>query len=254
MNDMIVKSVDLMGDTVMAAKDKEGVIWVGVSYICNALGMSKGQKDKQVQKVQKDEVLKRGCFQLEAGVLDVANEVISLRIDFIPIWLSKVSITDKTKQENPELAEKLLKYQLRAKDILAEAFMPKQTFPQTLQEQIQAIAQGETELYQRMGTLEDRFTRFEDSLPFLPEDADEVRIALNKRVVDFLGGKDSNAYRNRGLRGKVYIDAYRELKRNFDVTTYKSIKRNQKERALQTIAEYKPPLVLLDEIQAANKQ
>ncbi len=44
----------------MAAKDRDGNIWAGVSYFCNALGMSKGQRDKQVQKVQKDEVLKQG--------------------------------------------------------------------------------------------------------------------------------------------------------------------------------------------------
>lgn len=124
MNNLVVKSVDLFGDTVMAAKDKDGNIWAGVNYFCNALGMSKGQRDKQVQKVQKDEVLKRGCFRLEAGVFDPANEAITLRIDFIPLWLAKIVITDKTKQENPKLAEKLLQYQLKAKDILAAAFLP----------------------------------------------------------------------------------------------------------------------------------
>ena len=123
MHGLTVKGVDLMGDTVMAAQDREGNIWAGVNYFCNALGMSKGQRDKQVQKVQKDEVLKQGCFRLEAGVFDPANEAIALRIDFIPLWLAKIVITDKTKQENPGLAEKLLQYQLKAKDILADAFL-----------------------------------------------------------------------------------------------------------------------------------
>lgn len=125
MEGLTVKGVDLMGDTIMAAQDKNGNIWAGVNYFCNALGMSKGQRDKQVQKVQKDEVLKQGCFRLEAGVFDPANEAITLRIDFIPLWLAKIVITDKTKQDNPELAEKLLNYQLKAKDILADAFLPK---------------------------------------------------------------------------------------------------------------------------------
>ena len=48
-----------------------------------------------------------------------------MRIDFIPLWLAKIVITDKTKQDNPDLAEKLLQYQLKAKDILADAFLPK---------------------------------------------------------------------------------------------------------------------------------
>lgn len=63
---------------------------------------------------------------MEAGVFDPANEAITLRIDFIPLWLAKIVITDKTKQDNPELAEKLLQYQLKAKDILADAFLPNQ--------------------------------------------------------------------------------------------------------------------------------
>ena len=125
MNELTVKSVDVLGDAIMATKDTDGQIWAGVSYFCNALGMSKGQKDRQVKNVQKDETLKRGCVKLDAGVFDPMNEAVSLRIDFLPLWLAKISITDKTKQENPELASKLLEYQLKAKDILAAAFLPK---------------------------------------------------------------------------------------------------------------------------------
>lgn len=125
MKNLIVKNVDMFGDTIMAAKDKDGNIWAGVSWFCNALGMTKGQKDKQVQNVQSDEVLQRGATKLEAGVFDPNNETVALRIDFVPIWLTKINVNEKTKKENPELAEKLLNYQLKAKDILAAAFMPR---------------------------------------------------------------------------------------------------------------------------------
>lgn len=125
MNGLIVKGVDLMGDTVMAAKDKDGNIWAGVSYFCNALGMQKWQKDKQIQKVQSDKALSRGCSKFGAGVFDPNNETVALRIDFIPMWLAKINITDKMQNEHPELADKLLEYQLKAKDILADAFLPK---------------------------------------------------------------------------------------------------------------------------------
>lgn len=128
MNDMIVKSVDLMGDTVMAAKDKKGNIWAGVSYFCNALGMNKKQKDWQIEKVQSDKILSKGAGKFGAGVFDPNNETIALRIDFVPLWLTKISVTKQMEQEHPELAKKLLNYQLKAKDILAEAFLPKQSF------------------------------------------------------------------------------------------------------------------------------
>ena len=63
---------------------------------------------------------------MRAGVFDPANEEYALRLDFVPIWLAKITITDKMQKENPGLAEKLLNYQLKAKDILADAFLPNQ--------------------------------------------------------------------------------------------------------------------------------
>ena len=126
MNDLVVKSVDLFGDSVMAARDKEVTIWAGINFFCRGLGMSKRQRDFQVEKVKADKVLSRGCTLLRAGVFDPANEAYALRLDFVPIWLAKITITDKMQKENPGLAEKLLNYQLKAKDILADAFLPNQ--------------------------------------------------------------------------------------------------------------------------------
>ncbi len=125
MNDLVVKSVDLFGDSVMAAKDKDGTIWVGVNSFCHGLDMNKKQRDWQVEKIRDDKTLSKGCRLLPAGVFDPMNEVYSLRLDFVPIWLAKISITKKMEQDHPELAEKLLQYQLKAKDILADAFLPK---------------------------------------------------------------------------------------------------------------------------------
>lgn len=125
MNDLVVKNVDLFGDSIMAAMDKEGNIYAGVNYFCNALGMTKGQRDRQVRNVQKDKALKKGCAKFGAGVFDTSNESVALKIDFIPLWLAKISITDEMEKEHPDLADKLLQYQLKAKDILAAAFLPK---------------------------------------------------------------------------------------------------------------------------------
>ncbi len=254
MDDLIAKQVDVLGSSIMAAKDAEGSIWVGINSFCQGLDMNKKQRDWQVEKIKEDKTLSRGCRLLPAAIFDTSNEAYALRLDFIPIWLAKISITKRMEQDHPELADKLLEYQLKAKDILADAFLPKQESTGDVQGQIKLLAQGTTELYQRVETLEDRIVKFEEELPLFPEDADVIKNALNKKVVEYLGGKDSNAYRNKGLRGKMFIDAYRELKRNFDVSTYKSIKRNQKKRALEVIGAYKPPAILLDQIQMSNAQ
>lgn len=124
MEDLTVKNVDVFGDTIIAAQDREGNIWEGVSYFCNALGMNKKQKDWQTEKVQSDKILSRGAGKFGAGVFDPNNETIALRIDFVPLWLTKISVTKQMEKSHPELAEKLLQYQLKAKDILADAFLP----------------------------------------------------------------------------------------------------------------------------------
>ena len=256
MNDLIVKNVDVLGDSIMAAKGLDGYIYAGVSYFCNALGMSKGQKDRQVTNVRSDEVLKRGCLKLEAGVLDPNNETIALRIDFIPLWLAKINITEKTRQERPDFAEKLLGYQLKAKDILANAFIDKKSAenPATLQQQIQLIAQGTTELYQKVDTLSDRMDKIELDLPILPLEADRITESVRRKGVAVMGGKQSSAYHDRGLRQKVYNNLYGHLKYQFGIKSYKAIKRSQCDRAVEIIEKWEPPVFLADQIEQANAQ
>lgn len=106
----------------------------------------------------------------------------------------------------------------------------------------------------KVETLENRFNKFEQELPMLPDDADEVHDSLNKRVVFLLGGKESSAYHDKSLSKKVFADAYRTLKYNFNVSRYKAIKRNQKAQALKIIEDYKPPLFLAEQIESANAQ
>ena len=93
---------------------------------------------------------------------------------------------------------------------------------------------------------------FKETLPLLPSDADDVKAEVNKRVIDCLGGKNSNAYHDSSIRGKVYSDIYRELKRQFEVSKYNCIHRNQKNIAIEIVRNYEPPYVLAEEIKENN--
>lgn len=261
MNDMIVKSVDVLGDSIMAAKDNNGNVFAGVSYFCNALGMTRGQKNRQVINVQKDETLKRGCIKLGAGLLDDGNETVALRIDFIPVWLAKISITDKTKKENPELAEKLLDYQLKAKDILAEAFMPKIEPPTTIEGQIQLLAQGNVELNQKVDavsaevkSVKEELEKFKADVPAFNTDTKDIQNALRKKAIEVLEGKDSNAYNDKSIHGYAFADIQIELRRQFGIKRYDQIKHKDVSVALKIIDEYKPPIHIRDKISMANAQ
>ena len=143
-----------------------------------------------------------------------------------------------------------------------EKYKERQIPPLTLQQQIQTIAKGTDELYQRMDKVSDEvqtvkadMENIKQDLPLFPSEADEICNAINKRVIMLLGGKEFNSYKDKSLRKKVFTDCYQNLKHNFgDVTTYKAIKRGQKVQALQIIAEYKPPLFLTKQIELVNAQ
>lgn len=256
MSNLITKPVDVLGSQVMAAKDSQGQIWAGVRWFCQGLDFSKGQIDRQIKNIQNDSALSKGASNLTLPTNGGMQDVLCLRIDFIPLWLAKITITEKTRQERPDFADKLLEYQLKAKDILANAFIEKKSTenPSTLQQQIQLIAQGTTELYEKVDTLSDRIDKFEQDLPLLPGDADELSRTVKRRVVEVLGGKNSNAYHDKSVSQTAFIDAYRNLKHNFDVTSYKNIKRCQMEIALRIAKEYHPPVYLEERIRNCNSQ
>lgn len=140
MNALEIKEINFLGDSLMAAKDEKGVIWAGVSYICKGIGLNKNEKDRQIKNVQQDCILKQGCVKFDAGVFDPNNATLALQLDFIPLWLAKISITPTMEKETPEIAEKLVNYQLKAKDVLAAAFLP-QARPMTQAEIIAVQAQ-----------------------------------------------------------------------------------------------------------------
>ena len=52
------------------------------------------------------------------------SRTLCLKLDYVPLWLAKIAITPRMERETPELAARLEQYQLKAKDVLAAAFLP----------------------------------------------------------------------------------------------------------------------------------
>ena len=144
--------------------------------------------------------------------------------------------------------------QVRKYFIAIEKKYKRKQIPMTIPEQIQLLAMGNVELNQKVNNLDKKIEDLEYSLPILGIEIDRITTAVKKKGVECLGGKNSEAYADRSLRGKVYNDIYRELKRQFGVSTYKAIKRNQCEVAVEVISSYKLPYVLASQVQFKNAQ
>lgn len=130
----------------------------------------------------------------------------------------------------------------------------KQSKPMTTAEKIHLLAQGNEELNQKVDKVEAEVKELKDTMPLLAVDCDLITKAVKTKGVEVLGGKDSNSYKDRSLRSRVYADIHREVKRQFGVTTYKAIKRNQCEKAVAFVRNYNVPFVLQEEISESNAQ
>ena len=144
--------------------------------------------------------------------------------------------------------------QVRKYFIAVEKKYKKTYIPMTIPEQIQLLAQGTVELNQRVDTLDKKLERLEYDLPVLPIEADRITEAVKKKGTSVLGGKLSNAYKSRSIRQKVYSNIHSNLRYQFQVKSYKSIKRNQVDKAVDIINRYEPPVFLQNEIDAENAQ
>lgn len=238
MEELVVKNVNVFGDSIIAAQDKDGTVWAGVRWFCKGLGFSEGQMKRQIANIQKDLMLSKGGSNLILNTGAGEREVFCLKIDFIPIWLAKISITPTIQREHPDLADKLLEYQLKAKDILAEAFMPKQYNSNDIQGQIKLLAQGTTELYQRVESAENRISDLENTMTLDYGQQQILGETVNETVITTLGGNSTNAYKEIGR--KVFAECNGDLKRYFKVNARANVPKKRFEEAVSYAEKWKP--------------
>lgn len=127
--------------------------------------------------------------------------------------------------------------------------------PMTIPEQIQLLAKGNVELTEKIEQVDKRIDTLEQDMPLYGCEIDEVKSHINRKGVEVLGGKQSEAYHDASIRGNVYSDMYRQLKREYGVvSSYKSIKRKYIADVHEFIDCYTLPTVLEEQINNANAQ
>jgi hypothetical protein len=129
-NNLAVKEIEFNGDKLVAGQDKNtNKVWVAVKVVCDGIGLNKNQRDRQVKNIREDLLLKIGAsdmtLEIKSGGTGSVQNVLCLDLDFLPMWLAKISITPAMKKNNPFMVQKLIDYQLKAKDVLAQAFIHK---------------------------------------------------------------------------------------------------------------------------------
>lgn len=130
----------------------------------------------------------------------------------------------------------------------------KKTQPLSALEQISITQQAVLEVNEKVVELDNDLQNFKKDMPLLAVECETITKAKRKKIFDLTGGKNSNAYRDKSLRGKIYKDLESQLLREFGVGSYKAIKRSQTEQALDIIGRYELPLCLKEEVDMSNSQ
>lgn len=249
MNELEIKRVPFLGAELMAARDSDGQIWAGVRWMCDGIGLSEGQRKRQMNNIVTDPVLAKGGSNLILPTNGGPQNTMCLKLDFVPLWLAKISITPTMEQETPELAEKLMEYQLRAKDVLAAAFMPNWQYGGASKE-LQAIFM----LDHRTVEHEQRITALEESMVVDYSQQRTLASQVSAVVIAALGGKNSPAYRDKNVRGRAYSECNRDIQDWFRVNSRNNIPRKRFDEAVEYIQRWKPSTNVSMIIQQTNWQ
>ena len=221
MNELEIKRVPFLGTELMAARDDAGQIWAGVRWMCDGLGLSKGQMQNERSRIRGDKVLSQGERNLVLPTRGGNQETLCLKLDFVPLWLAKISITPTMESENPELADRLEQYQLRAKDVLAAAFLPAvHKEPKSAMELLRLQSQAMFELDERVNVLEDKL---ENQMTIDRGQQRELQKAVSRRVLD-RAATVIPAWALDEQKPKFFASLYRDLKDRFGVPSYRDIR------------------------------
>ena len=107
---LVAKEVEFNGDILKAAQDPDGNIWVGARWVCEAIGLDDNRIKYERRKMQTDSVISKGVQNFTLLTNGGNQNVMCLQLDYLPLWLAKISITPTMKKEMPGIAEKLVAY------------------------------------------------------------------------------------------------------------------------------------------------
>ena len=119
--------------------------------------------------------------------------------------------------------------------------------PLSLPEQIQLIAKGYDGLSKDVEDIKNRMG--------LPGNmAHAFTKKRNAKIIVVLGGKDSNAYRDKTIRAKTYRALFSSYRETFEQDRYNDLPMKHYDKAVDFIANWYPPFELQQQIQLANSQ
>ena len=163
--------------------------------------------------------------------------------------MNKAGIMQMLNKESALVRYKTQQYIEALENKLRQPAKPLSTM-EILKLQYQALEEQDQKIEEVKGDLQD----FKDNAPLFQVECKELQSEVRKIGTKVLGGYKSPAYKDNSLRGKVYSDIQKQLKREFQVERYEAIKRCELDRAKEVVSNYKVPYKLGQDIELKNMQ
>lgn len=132
-------------------------------------------------------------------------------------------------------------------DELEENYFTPKIVPMSLPGQIKLIAQGYSQL-------EEDVKQIKENMGLPGNMAYRFTRERNKKVINSLGGKDSNAYQDKALRTKTYSTLFKSFKETFMQDRYSDTPISRFNEALEFVQSWYVPFELQREINTVNAQ
>ncbi|WKY24614.1 ORF6C domain-containing protein [Lactococcus sp. bn62] len=136
--------------------------------------------------------------------------------------------------------------------IQVEKEYKQQLLPQTPEQQIALLAQGNVNLNKKVEQIENSVLDLTNRFGLPSNKAKVLQKKVASKVYMFTGGKASNAHKKIG--SKVFREFYKDLNNRFDVVKYSDIPLSRYDEALEYLEMWQPAFNTTLEIRSLNSQ
>lgn len=204
-----VTDFNFYGDNLIALKDNAtGEIFTAINSVLRNIGFTERQVRHNRNKWVNDSIVSKGCQNFVIPDRNSINQdTLCISNRKLPIALTKITITPKMKQTQPELASKLELYQDKCADVLASVFIDHKSATEI---NMQPITDALTSITNTLTTLTQTMTSMQQEINSIKE-TQSNKLTLPKKKYSYWTTKMFPKYQ---LLTDYFQISYTELYKN----------------------------------------